>query len=263
MENEEENNKKSCECFFNQTFQYILINIIVFDSISIICHIIYIFTTNWDFVHKSLFILSIISISFTLIILGFAICILVFKKQLYKNNIKYLISKIFSLVMLVLSPILFILNIFLSIYISIDLHIADYPEFGGRERDEKYIEEHPNKFGEVTGGEYVIIIICPSIVTIAHIVCFFFNLMLFLKLYNLSEEIYGKMNANVIEINNKKTNEENIQAMKIDGNLQVIKTDDRLYPNKINLPANLQYSKKKGLYDTEAPEFNIAEPEPE
>lgn len=261
-------NKNICSCLLNQTFKYILIFIIVVDSISVICNILYLSITHWDFVHKSIFALSITSQCFTVIILGFAITILIFKKYLYKDNIKYLISKIFSLVMLILSPIIFILNLILAIYITIDLHIADYPEYGGRERDEKYIEEHPEKFGDVSDGQYVIGVLCPIIVTISHIVLLFFNLMLFLKIYYLSEEFYNKnlgSSVKVIKTDNKEeVKDKESETKKVDQNLEVIKTDDRLYPNKTNLPENLNYStKKEPNSNTEGPMIEVSEPEQE
>ena len=258
-------NKNTLSCFLSQSFKYLLIFIIVIDSIGIICNALYLIIIHWDFVHKSIFALSVFSVCLTIIILGFAIVILVFTKSLYKSNIKYLISKIFSLVMLILSPIIFVLNIILAAYITIDLHISDYPEYGGRERDEKYIEDHPEKFGDVSGGEYVIAIICPCIVTISQIVCMFFNIMLFLKIYYLSEEYYNQDPGSSVKVVN--TNNEEVKAKesskKINQNLEIMKTDDRLYPNKINLPANLNYSNKKETHNTEGEVIEVTESEPE
>ena len=147
MKNEEKEEEDedccSCDCCIQRPISFLITFIIILDSISIIMNVIVIVVTNWKYAKLVSFILTIISLFFLCIVLGFDITILILKRHLYKNNRKYIVSKIFSLIILIINPLMFILNIFLAIYISIKLHIADYPEYGGRERNEDYINSHP------------------------------------------------------------------------------------------------------------------------
>ncbi len=243
MEEEpEEEDCCKCDCCSKRPISFIIIFIIIIDSISVIMNIIYISVTHWKYVHLSLFILSIFSLIFVSVVLGFDITILVLKRHLYKNNKKYIISKIFSLIIMIINPLMFILNIFLAIFISIDLHIADYPEYGGRERDEEYIRTHPDKFGSVSSGEFVVAAMCPSINSICQFVCMFFTIALFRRVYYLPEN-YGNEKAQ-LEVKITNGNEAN-EVIGYRKNLKMIKTDDRLYPNKLNLPKDLKYASER------------------
>ncbi len=207
-------------------------------------NILIIVITHWKFVEKVLLAFTIISLVVVCIILGFDITILVFKRHLYKDNIKYTISKIFSLCMLIINPVMFVLYIFLAIFISIQLHIADYPEYGGREWDEEYIFSHPDKFGSVSGVEFLIAGMCLSLSAFAQFISMFFSISLFRRVYYLPENYQSEKNQMEVRVMN---GEENGGEMGIayKKNLKMIKTDDRLYPNKINLPNDLKYSKER------------------
>ena len=228
----------SCDCCSKRSISSIIIFIIVVDSISIIMNVLYFSITNWKYVSLSLFILTIFSLFFICVVLGFDITILVLKRHLYKNNKKYIISKIFSLCILIINPLMFVLNTFLAVFISIDLHIADYPEYGGRERDEEYIKSNPDKFGNVSSGEFVVAALCPSLCAIGQFICMFFSITLFRRVYYLPENIQKDVKV----LTNANDQHEVIGYRK---NLKMIKTDDRLYPNKDNLPKDLKYASER------------------
>jgi hypothetical protein len=242
MEEERSDNEDcncSCDCCNKRPISFIIIFIIVIDSISIIMNILVIAITHWKFVEKVLLSFTIISLVFVCIILGFDITILVFKRHLYKDNIKYTLSKIFSLCMLIINPLMFILYIILAIFISIQLHIADYPEYGGRERDEEYIKSHPDKFGTVSSGEFVIAALCPSLSSISQFICMFFSIALFRRVYYLPEN-YGNENNQInvrVETNPNDKKDTDIITYKKD--LKISKTDNRLYPNQKEPPKDL------------------------
>jgi hypothetical protein len=243
MEEEpEENDCTECDCCSKRPISFLIIFIIILDSISIIMNIIYIAVTHWKYAHLSLLILSIFSLLFICVVLGFDITILVLKRNLYKNNKKYIVSKIFSLCIMIINPVMFVLNLCLAIFISIDLHVADYPEYGGRERDEEYIRTHPDKFGSVSSGEFVVAALCPTLSSACQFACMFFSIALFRRVYYLPEN-YGNENAQR-DVRITTGNEAN-EVIGYKKNLKVTKTDDRLYPNKLNLPKDLKYASER------------------
>ena len=206
-------------------------------------NVIYLAITNWKYAKIALLVLTILSLFFICVVLGFDITILVLKRHLYKNNKKYLVTKVFSLIILIINPVMFILNILLAVFISIQLHIADYPEYGGRERDEEYIKSHPDEFGSVSSGEFVVAALCPTLCAIGQFICMFFSISLFRRVYYLPEN-YGneKDQRDVKVLTNANEPNEVIGYRK---NLKMTKTDDRLYPNKTNLPNDLKYSSER------------------
>ena len=248
MKNEEKEEEDedccSCDCCIQRPISFLIIFIIILDSISIIMNVIVIVITNWKYAKLVSFILTIISLFFLCIILGFDITILILKKHLYKNNRKYIVSKIFSLIILIINPLMFILNIFLAIYISIKLHIADYPEYGGRERNEDYINSHPEEFGSVSSAEFVVAALFPTLASISQFICMFFSIALFRRVYYLPENYADEKNQNEVKVtidNAQKSDE----VVGYKSNLKMTKTDDRLYPNKKNLPKDLVYSSER------------------
>ncbi len=243
MEDEKEEECCDCDCCTKRPISFIIIFIIIIDSICLLMNIMYLSIIHWKFAKIILLILSIISLIFISVVLGFDITILVLKRHLYKNNKKYILSKIFSLFILIINPLMFILNTCLAIFISINLHIADYPEYGGRERDEEYIKSHPDEFGSVSSGEFVVAGLCPSICAIGQFICMFFSIALFRRVYYLPEN-YGNENAqNDIKVLTN-ANEQNV-VIGYKKNLKMIRTDDRLYPNKENLPKDLKYASER------------------
>ena len=206
-------------------------------------NIIYLAITNWKYAKIALLVLTILSLFFICVVLGFDITILVLKRHLYKNNKKYLVTKIFSLIILIINPVMFILNILLAIFISIQLHIADYPEYGGRERDEEYIKSHPDEFGSVSSGEFVIAALCPTLCAIGQFICMFFSISLFRRVYYLPENYGNEKDQRDVKVLTN-ANEQN-EVIGYRKNLKMTKTDDRLYPNKTNLPNDLKYSSER------------------
>ena len=242
MEEEEEDDLCNCDCCSKRPITFTIIFIIILDSISISMNVIYLVMTHWKYVKLYLFILTIISLFFLCVVLGFDITILVLKRHLYKNNKKYIVTKIFSLIILIINPVMFVLNIVLAIMISIQLHIADYPEYGGRERDDEYIKNHPDEFGSVSSGEFVVAALCPSICAIGQFMCMFFSISLFRRVYYLPENYGNERDQRDVKVLTNANENEVIGYRK---NLKMTKTDDRLYPNKINLPKDLKYSKER------------------
>ena len=206
-------------------------------------NIIYLAITNWKYAKIALLVLTILSLFFICVVLGFDITILVLKRHLYKNNKKYLLTKVFSLIILIINPVMFILNILLAVFISIQLHIADYPEYGGRERDEEYIKSHPDEFGSVSSGEFVIAALCPTLCAIGQFICMFFSISLFRRVYYLPENYGNEKDQRDVKVLTN-ANEQN-EVIGYRKNLKMTKTDDRLYPNKTNLPNDLKYSSER------------------
>ena len=248
MEDEEEIDCCKCNCCIHKSITFILIFIIILTSIGLVTHLIYLIAVTWDYISKSLFALSILSLIFLCIILGFDIVILVFKRHLYKNNFKYIISKIFSLIILILNPIVILLDLIITIIVSIQLHIADYPEYGGRDRDDEYILAHPDKFGSVSGEEFLLAGMSLSICAVAQLISLFFCISLFRRVYYLPENYQNEKKQMEVKVVND-GDEEGGGTIGYKNNLKMIKTDDRLYPNKINLPKDLKYSKERVFED--------------
>ena len=240
---EEEEEGCDCDCCSTRPISFIIIFIIIIDSICLIMNVIVLAVIHWKYAKIALLILSIFSLILVSVVLGFDITILILKRHLYKNNKKYILSKIFSLIILIINPLMFILNIFLAIFISINLHIADYPEYGGRDRDEEYIKLHPDEFGSVSSGEFVVAALCPSICAIGQFICMFFSIALFRRVYYLPENYQNEMGQRAVKISTN-ANEQN-EVIGYKKNLKMIKTDDRLYPNKENLPKDLKYAKDR------------------
>ena len=248
MEEDEEIDCCKCNCCVKKSITFILIFIIILTSIGILMHVIYIPVITWKYISTSLFALSLVSLIFLCIILGFDITVLILRRHLYKNNFKYIVSKIFSLIILILNPVLVILDLVITILVSVQLHIADYPEYGGRERDDEYILAHPDKFGSVTGGEFLIAGFCLSLTSFSQMISVFFSISLFRRVYYLPENYQNEKNQMEVKVTNGEEIE-NGGTIGYKKNLKMTKTDDRLYPNKTNLPGDLKYSKERVFND--------------
>ena len=248
MEEDEEIDCCKCNCCVKKSITFILIFIIILTSIGILMHVIYFPVITWKYISTSLFALSLVSLIFLCIILGFDITVLILRRHLYKNNFKYIISKIFCLIILILNPVLVILDLVITILVSVQLHIADYPEFGGRERDDEYILAHPDKFGSVSGGEFLIAGFCLSLTSFSQMISVFFSISLFRRVYYLPENYQNEKNQMEVKVTNGEEIE-NGGTIGYKKNLKMTKTDDRLYPNKTNLPGDLKYSKERVFND--------------
>ena len=95
--------------------------------------------------------------------------------------------------------IIIIFNIYNSIYLSIRLHIADCPEYGGRKRDQKYIDKHPNEFGFVPLKQFIIVGLCPSIISLLNTFCIIFSIVCRQKIIKIHNNISQTENNNGIK----------------------------------------------------------------
>ena len=171
--NKNQNNIKNDNCLNSIPFNIIGIFIIIFESISLIMAILCLVLTSWNFLKHFIKILNIISLAIiSLIIIINTILFLKIKNQRYDIRKNYNNRMCISLLLFLLYIIIIIFNIYNSIYLSIRLHIADFPEYGGRKRDQNYIDNHPNEFGFIPLKQFIIVGLCPSIISVLNLVCF-------------------------------------------------------------------------------------------
>ena len=149
--NENHDTNKTKNCLNSISFIVIGVFIIIFESISLVMSILCI-------VIKILNIFSSI-ILFLVTIINILIFINIQKEKIdiIKNYQKRMCL---SFLLIIIYIIIIIFNIYNSIYLSIRLHVADYPEYGGRKRDQNYIDTHPNEFGDVPLKQFIIVGFC-------------------------------------------------------------------------------------------------------
>ena len=201
----EDNQNKEDEnsCLNSISFAIIGIFIIIFELISLIMSILCLVIINWDLLKNFIRILNIISL--VIIILTIIINFHIFIKI---NKIKYHIIKKYgnrmclSFLLLLMYVLLVIFNVYNSIYLSIKLHISDDPEYGGRTRDQDYIDKHPEEFGDVPVKQFIVSGFCPSVIAIFNLVCFILCIIFRKKMIIM----YNK----IISENDKKINEDNL-----------------------------------------------------
>jgi len=194
---EEPKKEKDEENCLNSISFYCLGTIIfISESISAILSILCLVFTSWKLLKSLIKILNIISLCIIFLIIFINIimfCTLknIKNKILNKFKIK-LVGPIFSFIFCI---IIIIFNIYNAIYLSIKLHIADYPEYGGRKRDQGYIDSHPDEFGDVEIHEFIIVAICPSLISICNLLCIIMTYLYrskIVSLYNTKyKEKYG------------------------------------------------------------------------
>ena len=192
-------NKKNC--LYSISFSTLGVIIFISEFISIIMNILLLVITNWEFLKKIIKILNVICL--LILALTTIINLIMFcsfkniKKDILRKFTRKMVSTIFLLLFYI---IIIIYNIFNAIYLSIRLHIADYPEYGGRKRDQEYIDAHPNEFGNVSLKEFIIAGICPSLICVFNILCIIICILLRNKLALIYEDAHQKIN---IKYNNK------------------------------------------------------------
>ena len=77
-----------------------------------------------------------------------------------------------------------------------------------------------------------------------------YDISLFRRVYYLPENYQDeKKQIEVQVINEEEKEKENGMDLGYKKNLKMIKTDDRLYPNKTNLPDDLKYSTERVFID--------------
>ena len=190
------NDKKQNSFVENISFFLFGVVIFIIEILLITIAILYIILTPWKFVKQVFQIISIISLC--LIVLQLIITIPAFYKtkniELTKNL--SLFSQILCLInfLFVLHILIIALNIFMAVYISKKLNIADYPEYGGRTRDEEYIKKHPNEFGDVSSKEFLIAALLPSLISFLNFFSFILCICFRIKVSNLYDILNKKNN---------------------------------------------------------------------
>ena len=170
--NENHDTNKTKNCLNSISFIVIGVFIIIFESISLVMSILCIVITSWNFLKHFIKILNIFSsiILFLVTIINILIFINIQKEKIdiIKNYQKRICL---SFLLIIIYIIIIIFNIYNSIYLSIRLHVADYPEYGGRKRDQNYIDTHPDEFGDVPLKQFIIVGFCPSIISVLNLMC--------------------------------------------------------------------------------------------
>ena len=170
--NENHDTNKTKNCLNSISFIVIGVFIITFESISLIMSILCIVMTSWNFLKHFIKILNIFSLIIISLLILINILIFVNIKNIKIDIVKnYEKRMCLSILLILIYIIIIIFNIYNSIYLSIKLHIADYPEYGGRKRDQNYIDTHPDEFGDVPLKQFIIVGFCPSIISVLNLMC--------------------------------------------------------------------------------------------
>ena len=206
------------------------------ESVSIVMNVLLLVMTSWNYLKKANKILNIISLSFIAFIIFLNIILACslknIKQQIFQ---KYSPIKVFLIFLIIFYILIIIFNIYDAVYLSIRLHIADYPEYGGRKRDQIYIDTHPNEFGNVPLKEFIIVAICPSVICVLNLLCIIISILIRNKLlltYNKEKERKNKNHKN--KKRNSVTNYKSI----IKSNDELINTNNNTAENYINMNSN-------------------------
>lgn len=197
---ESQNNTKSIKRLSSISFNLLGSFVIIFESISLVMAILCLAMTNWKFLKQYIKILNIVSLIIILLLVIINIFLFIKIKNARTDIIKNFQKRmVISFFLLFLYMIIIVFNVYNSIYLSIKLHIADYPEYGGRERDQKYIDSHPEKFGEVPLRQFIIVGFCPSIISVLNLVCLILSVVFRQKMINAYAQMRNEDNNKVKE----------------------------------------------------------------
>ena len=203
-ENIKKDQNKSC--LTSISFSVLGICIILFEMFSLIMSIICFVSTTWNFVKNFIKVMNIISLVMISLIIIINVCIFInikTTKHNIMNNFRRRMTVSFFLLIFYLLLIIF--NIYNAIYLSINLHIADYPEYGGRQRDQDYIDKHPDEFGDVSLQQFIIVGFCPSMISVLNLVSLILCVLFRKKMINLYNQMYDENNAvNIITLRHQK-----------------------------------------------------------
>ena len=233
----EENQNKDEEnsCLDSASFVMLGLFIIIFELISLIMSILCLVIINWDLLKSFIRILNIISL--VIIILTIIINFHIFIKI---NKIKYHIMKKYgnrmclSFLLLLMYVLLVIFNVYNSIYLSIRLHISDDPEYGGRTRDQDYIDKHPEEFGDVPVKQFFVSGFCPSVIAIFNLVCFILCIIFRKKMIIMYNKITSENNKKITDDNpNRNRHRNSTISKKKDSKIRSSKTINRKSTKKI------------------------------
>ena len=221
-------------CLNSISFPILISIVFISESVSFIMSLLILIMTSWNYLKKAIKTLNIICLSFIafIIILNiFLFCSLKnIKQQIFQ---KYTSIKVFLGFLIIFYLLIIAFNIYDATYLSLRLHIADYPEYGGRKRDQKYIDDHPEKFGNVPLKEFIFVSVCPSVICVLNLCCIIICILIRNKLiltYNKEKERIGK-NCDKEKSKNKshkkkKRNSKNNINLPIQSNDELINTNN-------------------------------------
>jgi len=192
-----ETQKNEKHCLNSISFYSLGVVIFISEFISLLLNILCLVFASWKFLKsiiKTLNIVCLCIIGLTLFINIIMFCSVKNIKQNLVNKYKNkLVAPVFLFIFYL---IIIIFNIYNAIYLSVKLHIADYPEYGGRKRDQEYIDSHPDEFGNVPLHEFIIVAVCPSLISVFNLLCIIITCLYRNKIiimYNIAyKEKYGK-----------------------------------------------------------------------
>ena len=253
------NDNKTKNCLNSISFIVIGVFIIIFESISLVMSILCIVITSWNFLKHFIKILNIFSsvILFLVTIINILIFINIQKEKIdiIKNYQKRMCL---SLLLIIIYIIIIIFNIYNSIYLSIRLHVADYPEYGGRKRDQNYIDTHPNEFGDVPLKQFIIVGFCPSIISVLNLICIILCVIFRKKMILTYDKMISEDENKLHEINemilhrnkskhNKRTknrNKNNRIKRRYSSEIRNANTNDKIIKNN-NTDPNIEINNKE------------------
>jgi hypothetical protein len=218
------------------SISFCTLGVIIFISeiISMSMIVLLLIFTSWQYIRSLIKTLNIVCL--VMIIITTLFNILLFRTRNIKKEILQIYKKktAVPILLILVYVIIIIFNIFNAVYLSLTLHIVDYPEYGGRKRDQQYIDEHPEEFGPIQVKEFIIVAICPSIICVFHLLCIIISFMFRNKIiiiYNTAhEELYG--NNNESKKNEKDKNNKN--KRKRNSAMMVKSTDELVNYNETN-----------------------------
>ena len=163
-----------------------------------------------------------------------------------------------SFLLIIIYIIIIIFNIYNSIYLSIRLHVADYPEYGGRKRDQNYIDTHPNEFGDVPLKQFIIVGFCPSIISVLNLICIILCVIFRKKMILTYDKMISEDENKLHEINemilhrnkskhNKRTknrNKNNRIKRRYSSEIRNANTNDKIIKNN-NTDPNIEINSKE------------------
>ena len=192
-----ETQKNEKHCLNSISFYSLGVIIFISEFISSLLNILCLIFASWKFLKsiiKTLNIVCLCIIGLTIFLNIIMFCSL---KKIQQNLVNEYKNKLVAPAFLfIFYLIIIIFNIYNAIYLSIKLHIADYPEYGGRKRDQGYIDSHPDEFGNVPLHEFIIVAVCPSLISVFNLLCIVITCMFRNKIiimHNIAyKEKYGK-----------------------------------------------------------------------
>ena len=192
-----ETQKNEKHCLNSISFYSLGVVIFISEFISSLLNILCLIFASWKFLKSIIKTLHIVCLCFIGLTIFLNIIMFCSLKKIKQNLVNEYKNKLVAPAFLfIFYSIIIIFNIYNAIYLSINLHIADYPEYGGRKRDQEYIDSHPDEFGNVPLHEFIIVAVCPSLISVFNLLCIIITCLYKNKIiimYNIAyKERYGK-----------------------------------------------------------------------